>query len=225
MGSKFTRAEIQCPVFAFEQDLVGIELAGRHSHRFIGLCEADHRSEPAFALRPEDMFEASLSQGIVCYALCFSGHPGDGDLKPANIKVTPQGVVKVLDFGLAAISQTSRGDASNPANSPTLTISPTMAGMILGTAAYMSPEQARGKPVDKRADIWAFGVVLYEMLTGEGLFKGGDLTETLASVVKEQPDLSQAPPEVRRLLRKCLEKDPRKRLHDIGDAWELLEAP
>jgi serine/threonine-protein kinase len=86
------------------------------------------------------------------------------DLKPANIKVTPQGVVKVLDFGLAAIAQASAGGASNAANSPTLTISPTVPGMILGTAAYMSPEQARGKPVDKRADIWAFGVVLYEML-------------------------------------------------------------
>src|ERR1700688_1963103 len=95
--------------------------------------------------------------------------------------------------------------------------------MILGTAAYMAPEQAKGKTVDKRADIWAFGVVLYEMLTGERLFKCEDLTETLASVVKDQPDFTTAPFEVRRLLRKCLEKDPKKRLRDIGDAWELLE--
>ena len=93
----------------------------------------------------------------------------------------------------------------------------TQAGIILGTAAYMSPEQARGRPVDKRADIWAFGVVLYEMLTGKRLFEGEDLTETLASVVKERPDLSDVPAKVRRLIERCLEKDPKKRLRDIGD--------
>jgi Tol biopolymer transport system component/predicted Ser/Thr protein kinase len=147
------------------------------------------------------------------------------DLKPGNIKVTPQGVVKVLDFGLAAIAQGSAGDASNPANSPTLTISPTRAGMILGTAAYMSPEQARGRTVDKRADIWAFGCVLYEMLTGKQLFQGEDLTEILASVVKEEPNLDEAPAKVRRLLKSCLEKDPKNRLRDIADAWRLLDEP
>ncbi len=98
----------------------------------------------------------------------------------------------------------------------------TNAGVILGTAAYMAPEQARGKTIDKRADIWAFGVVLYEMVTGKQLFQGEDLTETLASVVKEIPDLLDVPPQVRRLLKKCLEKDPRKRLRDIGDIGELL---
>jgi hypothetical protein len=107
--------------------------------------------------------------------------------------------------------------------SPTLT-SPamTMHGTILGTAAYMAPEQAKGKPVDKRADIWAFGCVLYEMVTGEQLFRGEDVTDVLASVVKDQPDVSKAPPIVQRLLKKCLEKDLRHRLRDIGDAWELL---
>lgn len=145
------------------------------------------------------------------------------DLKPANIKVRPDGVVKLLDFGLAKAFTAEPAASSNPENSPTLTMHATQVGMILGTAGYMSPEQARGKPVDKRADIWAFGVVLYELLTGERLFKGEDVTETLAAIVKEQPDLRRAPSEVQRLLRKCLEKDSKKRLRDIGDAAELLE--
>jgi serine/threonine-protein kinase len=122
---------------------------------------------------------------------------------------------------LAAVAQSS--DPSNPANSPTLTISPTRAGMILGTAGYMSPEQARGKPVDKRADIWAFGVVFFEMLTGRALFEGETVSDTLAQVLTKEPDWEQVPAKMRRLLKKCLEKDPKKRLRDIGDAWELLE--
>jgi Tol biopolymer transport system component len=142
------------------------------------------------------------------------------DLKPGNIKIRPDGMVKVLDFGLAKF-----GSGATPGEdlqeSPTLSMAATQPGVILGTAAYMAPEQARGRPVDKRADIWAFGVVLYEMLTGARLFQGEDLTETLASVVKEQPDLSGVPVSVRRLLERCLEKDPKKRLRDIGDI-ELL---
>jgi serine/threonine protein kinase len=112
------------------------------------------------------------------------------DLKPGNIMIKPDGTVKVLDFGLA--KQTiAAGEGGE--DSPTLSMAATRAGVILGTAAYMAPEQARGKPIDKRADIWSFGVVLYEMLTGRRLFKGEDITETLASVVKENPDLNQAP--------------------------------
>ena len=145
------------------------------------------------------------------------------DLKPANVKVTPDGVVKVLDFGLAQLNPTRQEAESDPSNSPTFTMSPTRAGMILGTAAYMSPEQARGKPVDKRADIWAFGVVLYEMLTGKQAFKGETITDILAAVVKEEPDFTRAPANVRRLLQSCLQKDPVQRLQSIGDFKWLLE--
>ncbi|HYL36063.1 MAG TPA: protein kinase [Bryobacteraceae bacterium] len=145
------------------------------------------------------------------------------DLKPANIKLTPAGVVKILDFGLAkSADDSSAAPGSNPTLSPTLSLEMTRAGMILGTAAYMSPEQARGKQVDRRTDIWAFGVVLYEIVTGKRLFEGEDFTETLASVVKEKPDLSGVPAHVRRLLERCLEKDPKKRLRDIGDMELLL---
>jgi Tol biopolymer transport system component len=149
------------------------------------------------------------------------------DLKPANLKVTPDGRLKVLDFGLAkALSTDIDLAASSPADSPTMTMRATMAGVIMGTAAYMSPEQARGHAVDKRADIWSFGVVLYELLTGKQLFGGDTVSDTLAAVLRHDPDVPAVPPRFQKLLRLCLTRDPRQRLRDISGARLLLdEAP
>jgi len=157
------------------------------------------------------------------------------DLKPQNVKVTVDGKVKVLDFGLAkAMDAASAGSAApDLARSPTLMHSPTLTaagtqlGMILGTAAYMSPEQAKGKPVDRRADIWAFGVVVWEMLVGRQLFAGETVQETLGLVMLREPDLAAlpaaTPPRLRALVARCLERDPKRRLRDIGEARVALE--
>jgi serine/threonine-protein kinase len=165
-----------------------------------------------------DALEAAHEQGII-----------HRDLKPANIKVRADGAVKVLDFGLAKAMDPAGASSTEAMNSPTLTNRATQMGMIIGTAAYMAPEQARGRAVDRRADVWAFGVVLYEMLTGRRAFDGDDISITLASVLKEDVSWQALPADlpvpIRRLLRRCLEKDPKRRLSSIGDArLELDEA-
>ncbi|MFQ5766890.1 MAG: serine/threonine-protein kinase, partial [Acidobacteriota bacterium] len=156
------------------------------------------------------------------------------DLKPANIKIAPDGQVKVLDFGLA---KALAGEGSGAASSSDLSLSPTVtaamgtqAGIIMGTASYMSPEQARGKSVDGRTDIWAFGTVLFEMLSGQRTFRGDTATDIIAAVLTQEPDWQQLPPEtpagVRRLLHRCLQKDPRLRLRHIADArFDLSHEP
>jgi Tol biopolymer transport system component/predicted Ser/Thr protein kinase len=163
----------------------------------------------AYARQIADALEAAHEKGII-----------HRDLKPGNVMVTADGMIKVLDFGLARMTEKNWTD--DPSISPTLPGSLSGVGVILGTAAYMAPEQARGKAVDKRADIWAFGCVLYELLTGERPFRGDDIGETLAAVIKQEPDLGCVPASVRKLVTSCLEKDPKRRLRDIGDAWRLL---
>ena len=171
------------------------------------------------ALEIAQGFEAAHARGIV-----------HRDLKPANVRLSLDGGVKVLDFGLAkALAPDVADDSAAPSMSPTMTSTGTVAGMILGTASYMSPEQAKGKPVDRRADIWSFGVVLFELFSGRRLFEGESISETLAAVLLKDPDWSalpsNTPAKVRRLLQRCLTRDPKNRLQDIGEARiALLEA-
>jgi serine/threonine protein kinase len=158
-----------------------------------------------------DGIEAAHEKGIV-----------HRDLKPANIRVTPDGVVKILDFGLAKWNAPNDSPDPHASQSPTLSLQATIQGTILGTAAYMAPEQAKGKQADTRADIWSFGVVAYELLTGQKLFQGETAVEILGAVLNKAPDLSAAPPRAERLLRWCLERDRKDRLQAIGDARRLL---
>jgi serine/threonine-protein kinase len=193
----------------------GEDLAGRVRRGRIPIEDAI-----AIARQVAEALEAAHDRGIV-----------HRDLKPANVMVAPDGTVKVLDFGLATAADRTFGPGADAvANSPTFT-SPatTREGVILGTAAYMAPEQARGKAVDRRADIWAFGCVLFEMLSGAQPFGGDSVTDVLSAIVSKEPDWARlpagTPAALRALLTRCLDKDPRRRLRDIGEARVLLERP
>ena len=195
----------------------GEDLATRLSRGPIAVADA-----LPLALQIAEAMEAAHAKGIV-----------HRDLKPANVMVDPDDKVKVLDFGLAKAREVEPGESDSLSMSPTLTAQMTQAGTILGTAAYMSPEQARGQEVNGQTDIWALGVVLYEMLTGERTFSGDTATDTIAAIIEREPDWTalptNTPPLIRSLLRRCLQKDRRQRLHDVADArvelGEALEEP
>ena len=191
----------------------GDDLSGRLARGAIPIPDA-----LSIARQIAEALEAAHDRGIV-----------HRDLKPANIKVRADGTVKVLDFGLAKAMDSSGGTSPDLMNSPTITSPATQLGMIIGTAAYMAPEQARGGSVDRRADIWAFGVVLFEMLSGQTLFAGQTVTDTLAAVVRNDPDWRLLPPatprSVQRLLRRCLDRDVKRRLQSIAEARIVLDDP
>jgi eukaryotic-like serine/threonine-protein kinase len=205
--------------------IYGLEDAGAQQAIVMEMVEGDTLTGPLpiadtlrIARQIADAIEYAHDRGII-----------HRDLKPANIKVTPDGSVKVLDFGLAKAMDVTSDSAISVAGtmSPTLSLAATHAGLILGTAAYMAPEQAKGKPVDRRADVWAFGLVLYEMLTGTRMFGGDSVAETLASVMKDQIALTNLPADtpasIRQLVKRCLERDPRRRLQSIGEARIVIE--
>ncbi|HEY7387403.1 MAG TPA: protein kinase [Bryobacteraceae bacterium] len=181
--------------------------------------------EDRIAQGPIPLEEALEIAGQIAEALEAAHEKGivHRDLKPANIKLKPDGTVKVLDFGLAKLAGSSEAAAPAGTIAATVTMGATQAGAILGTAAYMSPEQARGKTVDRRTDTWAFGAVLYEMLAGKPAFAGETITDVLAAVVQSDPDFKLVPEQVRPLLQRCLEKDPKRRLREPSDGLLLLE--
>jgi len=204
--------EVDARRFLVLELVEGPDLAERLAHGPLPLDQA-----LAIARQIADALETAHERGIV-----------HRDLKPANVKLTADGKVKILDFGLAKALLTGSGGEADPSLSPTITSLATRDGVILGTAAYMSPEQARGSEVDRRADIWSFGCVLLEMLTGGNPFREATVSDTLASILRSEPEWERLPADVpssvRHLLRRCLEKDPLRRLRDIGEARIAIDA-
>ena len=199
-----------------------------------GLVESDGQRALVMELVPVETLDARIKRGAmsasealpiarqIAEALEAAHEKGvvHRDLKPGNVMITPAGLVKVLDFGLGAIVQGAPSTPADPTSSPTLTMGMTQPGVIMGTAAYMSPEQAAGTMVDRRADIWSYGVVLWEMLSGQRLFGGDTIAHTLADVLRSSIDFDQltAPEPIKNLLRRCLDRDTKTRLRDIGEA-------
>jgi len=207
--------------------IYGLEETGGAEALVLELVEGETLAE-RIARGPVPLEEALPLARQIAEGLEFAHERGivHRDLKPANVKITPDGKVKILDFGLAKALESGATSAPDLTSSPTLT-GATQAGVVVGTAAYMSPEQARGKTVDKRADVWAFGAVLYEMLSGRKAFEGENVTDTLASLVRDEPDWKRlprnTPPPLQRLLERCLAKEATRRLQAIGDARIELE--
>jgi serine/threonine protein kinase len=207
----------------------GLEQSGGTSYLVMELVSGETLADRVKRDGPVPIGEALAIVKQIAEALEAAHEKGiiHRDLKPANVKLTPEGKVKVLDFGLA---KTFAGEGGQDfSNAPTLTTMGTEDGRILGTPAYMSPEQARGKPLDKRTDIWAFGCLLYELLTGQPAFRGETLSDTLAKVLEREPDWkalpTETPAKVQDLLHRCVEKDVNRRLRDIGDGRiEILDA-